>query len=351
MILALLDDGRKLHYKHLTFYLEDDKKLQRLVSLPTGKLKQFLSRIRLATRFFRLEPRCIAQLSKDIFIVCVLHKVWVLNIKDKALIQLTESRPGFSDPLNLCSDGTFVYYGDYGNNIDRDSVNIYRISQSLSVDIVFQFAQGSIRHIHNVVYDKDNQRYWILTGDTEKKSGIYLANYDWTEVRSVVVGDQSYRAVIGFPYCGGLLYATDAVDKSNHIFLLKDGTCEMLSELNGSCIHGVETKSHFVFSTTVEPPEGRGFLNLFTYKLGNGIKSRESHIVAFNKEMGKVEILKRLPKDIWPMKLFQYGMCLFPIGQKMGDVLHYEVMACKGDGKMSIVELFNVCKTDNKVGV
>lgn len=339
MVLAILKDGSELHYRKLAFYLCCNKTKKKIVSLDSCIQNKLLSCFRLTTRLFRLEPRCIVQLDAKRFVLCILHKIWVLDIEKGVLDEIQKSREGFSDPLKLCTDGINVYWGDYGNNINRDYVNIYLMQPDKKIRVVYKFDKGSVRHIHNIIFDKNNNLFWILTGDNERLSGIYKADYNWEHVNPVVIGKQENRAVIAFPYNEGILYATDSVEFKNFIFHLKNGAIEKLASINGSCIHGIETKDYYVFSTTVEPTEGRGIRHLFTYKLGGGIISNESHILAVNKKTLEVKTVRTFKKDIWPMKLFQYGMVFFPIGQDRLYDLHYYVIACKGDGKSMNVKL------------
>ena len=48
--------------------------------------------------------------------------------------------------------------------------------------------------------------------------GIYIANSDFSKVTPYLVGQQSYRAVIGKVLENGLLYATDAVMEDNYLY-------------------------------------------------------------------------------------------------------------------------------------
>jgi hypothetical protein len=218
-------------------------------------------------------------------------------------------------------------------------VNIYRIDSDLEINIVYTFPQGSIRHIHNIRCDESG--FLIMTGDNEKKAGIYRVSKDWGNVEPWKIGEQRYRTVAGFPYQGGLLYATDSVEKENHIrYIGKDGDEKVLSAINGSCIYGCETKGFFLFSTTVEPHEGQGLMHKFTYRLGGGIKNRNVEIVAVDKKDLSFNVVKQLHKDNWPMVLFQYGRVRFAGGQQVSDAVWCSPVACRNyDGKTIKIEL------------
>lgn len=334
-------DRKGVFFERCSFFKGDaySNVQEQIVSAKLYGLKGLLSKNRLANRLLRMEPRCVERLDDDRFIICYSQSVCLLDFCNQSLSPIQTSRSGFSNPLNLCSDGQYVYWGDYGDNSTHEEVNIYRVDASLNTEVIYSFPKGAIRHIHNIIWDDANKKFYILTGDLEETSGIYESDSEWKDVRPVVVGSQQYRAVVGFPYENGLVYATDSVSEENQIYLLQDGGVKSLAPFPGSCIYGTETKDYYVFSSTVEPPEGRGFFNLFTYKLGKGIKDRYAHIITVRKSDLKVEEVYKAKKDIWPMKLFQYGTFMFPKGQNKSNDLFFNVVACKGDGETQQIHL------------
>lgn len=331
-VLYCLTGERLLCYCRGQFIVLEEGDVENSITIFGDRKSKLLGFFRLFRRLLRLEPRCAERLDENRYVVCHAHKVWLLDVKQKSFTILQDSREGFSNPLNLCSDGRNVYWGDYGDNAFREEVNIYRVSLSQKVEIVYSFPKGAIRHIHNVVWDAVHKRFFILTGDLEEQSGIYVADSEWKDVKAVVTGSQQYRAVVAFPCGDGLIYATDSVAEENNIYLLLNGEVKILAPFPGSCIYGTETKDYYVFSSTVEPPEGRGLMDMFSYKLGAGIKDRYSHLIAVRKSDLKVQEVLKLKKDVWPMKLFQYGAIMFPKGQEKSDELWYNIVACKGDG-------------------
>lgn len=339
-VLYLLDK-KKLLYRKGAFYIANGDAVSYLVSCPLSLVKQFLSKNRIANRLFRLEPRAVEWLSESKFVICFARKIWILDICKKTMYVVFKNRQGWSDVLNFCSDGNSLYWGEYGSNEQRREVNIYRMDNNENISVVYSFPSQSVRHIHNVVFDKVEKYFWIFTGDNDIMSGIYQASNDWKTITPIKTGKQCYRAVIGFPYKGGLIYATDSVTDTNHIYLLSaDNDLKDLAIINGSCIYGSETLNCYIFSTTVEPPEGNGLSNLFSYKLGNGIKSLDVHIVMVRKKDLSVKVIASYKKDRWPFKLFQYGSVMFPKGQTQSDGLCYYVMACKNvDGRSFSIDL------------
>ena len=331
----------RLYFRHLAFYIGKDKK--RVGKVPASKLLRVLCRFRLPVRLLRLEPKCVEMLGEDQVLFCVLHKVWVLNLRTGDIKVLLEVSEGVSNPINFCKGGGTdkVYWGDYGQNSLRNPVSIYSVDTSLKIEKVYTYPQGSIRHIHNIIYSPDQQCFYILTGDNDKRAGIYRSDLDFKDVQPVGIGNQNFRAVVAFPYKDGLIYATDSVETENHIFVCTQSSgykLESLTAINGSCIYGTEIQDHFIFSTTVEPHQGEDckFLKRwFSEELGGGIKSRDVHLIAVNKkDLSDIKIIAKYRKDCWPMRLFQYGSVHFPIGQKDKKTLRICPMACKKyDGK------------------
>lgn len=330
-LLYLLGENRGLLYKHLTFYDIDLRTGEKtlITALPADFKTKFFSGSRLAVRLLRFEPRCTGRLDDNRFVICALGRVWLLDVLEKSVSELLKLRQGYNI-LNFCENKGALLWGDYGSNPNHEEINIYRLDRNLNQKIAYKFPQNSVRHIHNII--KDGEGFIVMTGDNEDKAGIYRSNTDWTEVNPWKCGEQKYRAVVGFAYNGGLLYATDSVENENHLrFINANGVEKILMPMNGSCIYGGETKDHFVFSTTVESPEGGGKLGMLSRKLGGGIKSDEVFVIAVSKEDLSIKEIGKFKKDFWPMKLMQYGQAIFAGGQQNCEngIWCYPV-ACKG---------------------
>ena len=70
-------------------------------------------------------------------------------------------------PLNfaVAPDGR-VFWGEYFDNPSRDAVHVYGSDdRGASWKVVYSFGKNAIRHIHNIVYDRWEDCFWVLTGD------------------------------------------------------------------------------------------------------------------------------------------------------------------------------------------
>ena len=337
-LLYIKDDNCGLLFKQLAFYdinLGSGEKTL-IANLPAGLKTKVLSHSRHAVRLLRLEPRCTGRLDENRFVVCALGRVWLLDTQERRVSELLKLRQGYNI-LNFYEREGTLFWGDYGSNPNHDEIHIYRLDRSLNLQIVYMFPKNSVRHIHNII--KDGDGFIVMAGDNEEKAGIYKANGDWTEVKPWKCGNQKFRAVVGFSYKGGLLYATDSVEMENHLrYINANGNENILMAMNGSCIYGGETKGHYVFSTTVESPEGGGRMGMLSRKLGGGIKSDDVYVIAVSKEDLSIKEIGKFKKDFWPMKFMQYGQAIFAGGQKNSEkgIWCYPV-ACKGIKMKSVL--------------
>ena len=338
-IIYVLEDSLLL-YKNFGVYRfqKETKKIDYLCSFLVDGKKRLLCACRLANRLFRLSPRCCERLSETLFVVSLVNKVWVVDTEKKNISEINVQREGFSTPLNLCKANDKVYWGDYGANSAYGSVNIYSLNQELQMEVVYTFAENTVRHIHNIVFDEANNRFWIFTGDNEKRAGIYIASTNWKEIVPFKTGEQKYRAVVGFPYKDGIIYATDSVERENFLYLIdKEGVEKKLMSINGSVIYGGVSKNKYLFSTTVESSENKGLFAYLSTELGGGIKNRNVELLAVDKNSVEIECIARYEKDVWPMKLLQYGVINIPCGQEDNTNLWFLPVACKKVGGQNVL--------------
>ena len=289
---------------------------------------------RFFVRLFRREPKLALPIDDTCFLLVWNKKILQINLSQNWQRCVHTARRQFSDPLNICSGSSEMtaIWGDYGPNPNREAVHIYGLTKSGDVEILYAFPKGSIRHIHNII-PRLNGGYYIFTGDTEPASGIYEADQAFENITPVLTGLQQSRAVVGFDTPQGLLYATDSVNEENYIYLLKGrASARKLDRINGSCIYGNKCSGGWLFSTTVEPDErNRGIFSWVSYKRGAGILSNEVHLLYVDENFN-VTVMGVFQKDIFPMKMMQYGSIQFSRGRD-GEIWIYPVAVRKYDGR------------------
>ncbi len=317
-------------YRKGYIYRLIENQLEKVIQVYSGTVKESL---RVLARLFRTEPKYAVPINQSQMLLVGHRAIKVVDVEEQVAKDIFFSREGFSDPLNICAgrEKWVALWGDYGSNAEHDSINIYGLAQENKVKTVYSFKNGQVRHVHNII-PKRSGGYYIFTGDQEKDAGIYKASALFDQVEPVKIGKQQYRAVIGFDTPKGLLYATDAVNEKNYVYLFDgEGEPKKICALNGSCIYGTEFRGKYNFSTTVEPDENnRGVTSWISSKRGEGILSDEVYLVEIDEEMN-FKITEKFKKDVLPMKLMQYGAIQFPKG--IADELWcYPVAVKRHDG-------------------
>lgn len=337
-------DETGLTYQHGNFYHNGIW----IGKWPLSNFKQLLSRFRLLNRLLRLEPRLAIALTDEDYLVAFQRQLGRLNIKEKRIVETIPSRLGFSTPLNICSiqqdNGPVAYWGDYGKDEEKKEKYIYRYTIKDGAKICYTFPAGYINHIHNILYDKWRNQFVILTGDFGEKVGIYIANHDFSAVTPFLIGSEDYRACQAVVMEKGLLWTTDAALIENHVFYAdfnQPKQIQKLSSLNGSVINGMEINDGLLFSTTVEcPPSFDKKFTYFSNKIAPGIKSREVYLIFVSKNL-ELKTIKIFKKDIFFIRLFQYGQVKFPIYEDKTEkeVWVYPVAVKGHDGKPFLIGL------------
>lgn len=319
------------------------------LNLPGSFFKKVLCHTRIMVRLFRFEPRVVIRISEYSFLVSFLGGLYLLSkIDTNWVLSLEHSyRNGMNNPLSLVKlkDITgfsdCIVYGDYWGNPNKEKVGIHRgINSKWSV--VFSFKEGSITHIHGIVPDKNRNCVYILTGDEDNESGIWIAKDDFASVQPIITGKQMFRSCVAFPVPNGLLYATDTPLEKNSICLLsleKDswGEVHELHSIKGSCIYGTELliddKTCYLFATTVEgDSRKKGMSALLSWRRGPGILSNKSECILLREVQKNPEIIASFTKDSWPF-IFQFGGITFASGSK--EHIYGTPVAVKGfDGKV-----------------
>lgn len=347
MLLYVKECGTKYLCRNGKLY-EDNSFICNLL---TSSIVRFLSRFRLFSRLLRLEPRCAVFLNDCDMLIAFQHKIFMVSTREHTVNNIILSRIGFSHPLNFLSMLEFgkeeIYWGDYGDNCLSEEINIYKYTKEKGAVIVFTFAPGIIKHVHNIIYDKWRDRFFVLTGDFGEKVGIYTADRDFKKVEPFLIGREDFRAVQGVVFENCIAWVTDAVLHENHLFYYDFNSKELKKkqDINGSVIYGCSINDGLLFSTTVEPfpSSSSRILSLLDNRLGPGIKSKHVHLLYMSDKLEVTKICE-YKKDVWPMRLFQYGQIMFPYYEekKQKSIIVNPVAVKNVDGKQQIIKLNNI---------
>lgn len=222
-------------------------------------------------------------------------------------------------PLHITAvpSGT-VYWGEYFDNRERAEVYIYASQDRGSTwQVAYTFPASSIRHVHNVVYDRWGDCLWILTGDEGTECKVLRASCDLSSIDIVMSGTQQARAVAAIPAPDCLYLSTDTPYEKNHVYRLdRSGHLECVGDLNSSSIYGCRAGQGLFFTTMVEPSAVN--------------TDREVHLVG-SRDGNRWETVARWKKDSLSMKYFQYGNAFLPDGESTTGFLAVTTVAVEQD--------------------
>lgn len=344
----------KKAFKYRTLYIDNDIRVEynggRLYFVSAGSkgdtwkccvetsfLMQFFAMVPICSRFLRCEPRCILRWSEKEFLVSHRGGLYKIDLQKKKCEILFRYSKGTNNPLYFCQferkGERKIVFGDYGGHDENGRVGIYSYTNNGLKEIA-SFAREEIDHIHRVEYDQYRDCYWIFTGDTDERSGIWYMDYDEKKIMPYLVGKQKYRACVAFIEQNRMVYATDTPLEKNNIYSIRfdNKVVEELCNIPGPCIYGTRVRSNdrdaYCFSTSVEPDSSLPtWLYRITYRLGTGVRDKFSYVLIGNIEEG-IGIVWKSRKDALPMWMFQFGNHRFPVQNVEGKV-YFCAQSCK----------------------
>ncbi len=186
--------------------------------------RNFSSSWRLSFRLFRDGFHALAALSSGHLVAAVPGAIVTLAPGETEFRASHKVLRG-TRPLHIAvSPNDQVLWGEYFDNPQREEVHIYAsIDRGATWDVACTFPKGSIRHVHNIVYDPWENCFWVLTGDNGAECRILRADCDFSRVDAVLSGNQQARAVACVPMADGLYFSSDTPFETNHVYRLDRG--------------------------------------------------------------------------------------------------------------------------------
>lgn len=279
--------------------------------------RHITARNRLTFRLFRDGFHALAVHPCGNLIAAVPGTIVTLPAGEKKF-QITHHITRGTRPLHIATvpDGR-VYWGEYFDNPERDEVRIYVSHDAgMSWRVAYTFPPCSIRHVHNIVYDRWANCLWIFTGDYGRECRIICASLDFHTLEDILAGTQQARAVAAIVNENGVYFASDTPLEQNHIFYLdRRGNLKELCEISSSSIFACRNRTGMFFSTMIEPSDINRSRD--AQLIGSGDGHTWSQTASWR-------------KDHWPMKLFQYGNVFLPDGNNDTGLLAASTIAVEG---------------------
>src|SRR5437867_11026617 len=185
---ALAWDGNVLYasrgYDLLSAVADDNPiRWQTVARYSAPMWRNLTVRSRLTLRLFRDGFHALAVLSSGHLVAAVPEAILSLRPMEREF-RLSHRVLRGTRPLHFAvTPDDRVFWGEYFDNAARDEVHIYvSTDRGATWDVAYTFARGTIRHVHNIVYDRWANCLWVLTGDAESECRIIRASCDFSDV-------------------------------------------------------------------------------------------------------------------------------------------------------------------------
>lgn len=320
-----------------------------LCDISIAAYQKYLIRLRGLQRIFRMEARAIACYKQKYIFFAICRKIYQFDMECNQLSIIAVIEDGNAMPLHMLVDDNLFHgrvsliYGDYGM-LRKKAVCIHCIDIETREDkVIYQFQKGEISHIHAVIRDMESGQYFVLTGDNENESGIYIANSRFSNVRKLVHGSTEYRTCnLIVESKNNYIYAMDSTFQQNYICnLLNENAIWQIKKMymtNGPCIYSVRAGKDIFLSTTVEPdPNSQFIFKLLGNRTAGSIQRHTVTIVRGNVEDGFQELMS-VEKDWLPMGLYGFGNARFVTKYNGDGVLIYFMGVKNLDGRIVVID-------------
>ena len=191
-----------------------------------------------------------------------------------------------------------LLFGEYFNNPERESVRIYQLDPvRSSVDIVYEFSPGAVRHVHSVNWDPHEERVVVATGDVGPECRLLSFSPDFSGHRVLGEGTESWRSIAVQFTQDHIFFGTDAQFEPNKIrrYDRSTGTVEDLVEVNGPVFYSARFGNGWVFGTSAE--------------LCPSQTSPEAVLHYVDGSTSATSVIGRLKKDRFPTRLLPISVC------------------------------------------
>jgi len=201
-----------------------------------------------------------------------------------------------------------IYFGEYGANSERAAVPVWCSRDGgRSWNVVHEFAQGSIKHVHGVYVDPYSELLWIPTGDFEGECYLHCVDENFDRLETLGDGTQQWRPVSLLFEKDKILWGMDSQLETSYL--------QEFDRATGALSRHREFPGPVWYSKQF--PDGSALLQTVV-EVGPGVKSDHAHVFA-SKDNRKWNEVVRYKKDRWPMRFFKFGVVSFADGTQTSD--------------------------------
>lgn len=277
-------------------------------------LRNLAARNRLTNRMLRTGFHCVSFLNDGRIVAILAKTIAVLDPGETRFRRTWKVQRGNRPRGTAVTPEGWIFWGEYFRNPGRDPVHVYgSYDRGETWDVVYTFPIGSIKHVHNILYDKWEDCLWMITGDERNEPKILRVSKDWSVIDVVREGTQQDRAATMIITQDDIYYATDTPHEQNHIYRMnkRNGNVQKIASTSGPAMWSCKSNGAMFFSSAAEP--GR-----YYYPAACIWGSKDGNF--WNK-------LIEWQKDALHPRFFQYGNVILPKGETQKKILAATGMA------------------------
>ena len=309
-IIHFYDSLGMISSNHRTIYIVKDG-LNKTIQMPFENI-DLLGFMRILRRLLRLDKCNIFPLSHDFSSLLVLRqkKVYVLNTHTREFsykFSLKNCRNVLQNTICRTPSGRIIF-GEYGANNTLEPVPVHTSEDNgLTWSEINFFRKGEIKHIHNISYDSYSGNVWIMTGDFEGQCKLLMCSEDLKLIEVFGDGSQIWRTCGMFFEREAIYWLMDSPNEISKVIKMDRKTRDItiLSSLAGPVWYVKRLSDGvMVAGVSVEP--------------GLAVDTTSAQLI-YSSNYLDWEVALEIPKDMWSMKLFKYGVISFSDGNQSSD--------------------------------
>lgn len=279
------DEHKKKLWKSNGIYVNNNLEVSEISSL---------SKIKLYNRLTRNGIHNIIPFKEETFVV-VIKGVFLIYKNNKIISKVTikGNRPLSNGLLKFNNQ---LIYGEYYSNSGRKPVKILRLDPYTGDNKIILTLKNK-RHIHFVQLDKNNEDAFLIgTGDRDQESGIFSFDLNTNKLTTLGSDSQKWRAVSILQKDKYIYWGSDCPYQINYIYRYNRETSELkkLKKIAGPAYYStLNSEGKMFIATTIED------------------RKKHRAIIYMSEDGENWTELKEFKKDIWPERLFGYGIIEF----------------------------------------
>ena len=283
---------------------------------------------RLLSRLFRIDRVNLISISRDKLTFLRQFNLYSYDLNTKKiefLKRLESTRNILMDSSARDGMGNIIF-GDYGGS---GKVKIYKSSNDgFTWKEAYIFNENTVKQVLNIFWDNFSESFLVCTGDEQGECFFYI--FDSQMELKEIIGDGSlkYRSISVFFEQNSIKWVTNDPYNGSKIYSMERSSYKtnLINSIDGSIWYSKLLKSKTIMLSSCA--ENTDDYNSKYIKIYSSLD-----FINWN-------LVKVFKKDIYPKKLFRFGLASFPKGSFSGKSLYINAEGIsQHDGKVLKLEI------------